>query len=772
MGAAPKQRISAPAAQPKTPESNATTNNAPIQFNFQPNILDSSANYTYHIRWSMCTEEDSNKLIIGGTSAQFRNGVNRIIIAESGRTAQYNIVDLSIDTLLPASPKTPQTVEKTFEMTIVEPYGVTLPDNLFVASQGIGIHNYLTCHCYFIELWFQGYNEDGTVNSSLDNIYKCWSVTLNKLDGTTTESGTTYKLEFLPNNAYTQADHVMCLPSSQNIEASNIGEFLNKLAQIFTDQNASLYEDKKPRITYKFQAPFANNWAFDKSSTTSQSQNSMKIGRNGVPSFQLGRGQDLTTILNFVISSTKDGQNFVIGNGVVPSPSKNSASMDVNGMTNLIVIHGWSYISGPFDTKINDYIRTVVYTLIPYPTTTAVGNLQNAVKTKQPANQENRKAALISSGNYVKHYFWSYTGKNLDINKFQLTLHYHQQTGIINQLGYNTIGNFRVGPQLDPSSVGVAQENNLNPTKPSTVASTPAANASLQTDVSISGSPSQTKRDISAAVNNNNAIPAGGQSPVSPNDISAQAAQNALKEKNVTNKTNNPVPPLLSLRRDAYLEDVGTSVFAPDPWAISGRADLTPITQNVAGGVDGSPTNTNSNAGVNNIQVSRSLVASILNQQSGEGLASQKLEIRGDPYWIGFGNLDERAAIGDGNQSIPAGRDQSVWVFGGDVGYVFTMRTGTTYDENSGLMIFNDNTVMWNGFYKVRKCKSIFKNGLFTQELESIRDPLTNSPNVSSPSASSSTAAQPTPKTNNPTISESASQKAAENLLYAGIVPV
>jgi hypothetical protein len=733
----------APAAQPQTPQQNATGIYTPPKINFQPNILDSAANYTYHIRWSMCTQNDSQNLIKSGNSAQFRNGINKIIIAESGKTAQYNIVDFSINTLLPASPTTPQTVEVTAEMTIVEPYGLTLTDNLFVASKGIGINNYLTDSCYFIDMWFKGYNEDGTVNGQLDSIYKCWAVTLKKLESTTTESGTTYKLEFLCHNMYAAADHVQCLPSSFTIPASNIGQFLDNLGAEWTKQNGDLYEDKKPRITYKFSAPFAKSWAFDKSPTTSQAQNSMKIGEGGIPTFQLGRGQDLVTILNFVISITKDGQNFTVGEpSSGTSNGAGSASMRVNGMTNLIVIHSWSYHNGPFDTKINDYPRTVVYTLVRYPTGRAVANLKNAAETRQPGNQQQRLAALVGSGNFVKHYWWTYTGQNMDISKFELTLNHTTQTGIVDQLGYNTIGNFRAGPQLDNSSVGVATQNGLNPVAPATVASTPTTPGQLNQNVSLNGPPSQTGQQVSGATSQTQTGTATTNQPAS-SGIAAQAAVNGTNNAatagaqaratagGAAGQGNQQPPPNVTLRQSAYLEDVGSSVFNPDPWVISGRAIVTPIVQNSQQAGDGSPTNTSSAAGPNSIQVSRSLVAQILNECKDAGLARQKLEIRGDPYWLGFSNLDEKNLVGDGNQPAPNGRNDSAWWFSGDCGYVFTMRTGTTYNETTGFMDFNDHTIMWNGFYKVIKLKSNFKNGVFTQELEAVRDPLTSPPDLS-----------------------------------------
>lgn len=763
-------------ANPQIPTSGAINNFTAPKFNFQPNILDSSPNYTYHIRWSMCTESDSQELIKNGSSSQFRNNINKVIIAESGKTAQYNITDFSISTNLPASPTTPQTTEVTAEMTIVEPYGLSLPDNLFIASREIGVQNYLTSHCYFIDIWFKGYNEDGTVNSLLDSVYKCWAVSLVTLDSTTTESGTTYKLKFLMTNMYGNADHVNCLPNGFTIEAKTVGEFLEKLAPQWTSKNAELYEDKIPRITYKFNYALVKDWKFDTKPTTSQAGNSMTIGSTGVPSFQLGRGTDLVTILNFMLSSTKDHQNFTVGNQSSGSASMGAGSVKTNGMVNLVIIHSLTYNEFPYDTKINDYHRVVTYTLIPYTTTKAIPDLKIAKMIKDSENNAARQAALLSSLNFVKHYYWTYTGQNTDISKFELTLHHTSQSGIINELGYNTIDNFRVGPQIDNSSVGVALQQNLNGTTPSNVASVNTASATgLQNDVNLNTNPTNVKQQITASQSPAAVAAQQGSHIADQAAVAGRADAKAAVAKATGQTTNNTTPPPnVVLRRSSYLEDVGTSLFQPDPWIISGRALVTPLGQEVGQGGTSAHTDKDRQASADNIPVSRSLVANILNQCKDAGLANQKLTIRGDPYWLGFSNIDENNLIGDGTAPPPAGREQSAWWFGGDCGYVFTMRTGTNYNETTGLMDLNTNTIMWNGFYKVIKLTSEFKNGVFSQNLEALRDPLSNPPDTfkqDSTDAKQSSAAEATTETNKQSASliDEAGKKVQAQLKQGGV---
>jgi hypothetical protein len=756
-----------------------------VTFNFKPNILDSNANYTYHIRWSMTSDNDATAITKSGVSSAsstFRNGVGKIIIAESGVTSQYNIIDLEITTLLPGYEKTPQTNEITADMTVVEPYGITLMDNLYNAARNIGISNYLQCHSYFLEIWFNGYDENGVTNSNLNNIYKVWQVDIKDIESTTTESGTTYKIKFLVHNMYTTADHVAVLNKAVNIgPVSTIGQFFDQLAVEMTNQNANLYEGKKPKITYKFNTSFAKNWKFDTAPVNSQRQFSTNGNVNN-PTIQLGQGMDVNNIVNFVTSMTQDGQNWSSGSGNANNSAGTigAASLKANGMANLIVIYGWSEINGPFDTQLNDYPRTVTYTFVQYPTSVAIIDLQNAANTRQPTVQQARQLSLAQSNNFIKHYFWTYTGQNLDINKFELKLSIKDQLAIVQQLGKNTYSNFTVGPQLNNAGVAIQSETQTNIQKQATVPAQSnnsgtnllglinSSTSALTSAAAIAGSAAQSQTNQILGPNNSvsqlfsssqqasvtpvnqspgqtAATAAAGQIPSYPNTAityvkgafvsGVNKLENSLGLGN--NSGNLPIPVTLA-RKASYLEDVGTPLFAPNPFPISGRGSGEPLNQQTIQGGDGKQQTATSGETVDNTPPTRSIMASILNEAKSQSLARMELEIRGDPYWLGFSNIDELNYINSGNSPPAAARLSSAWFYSGDVGYVFTLRTGTSYAESTGLMNFNDKTVMWNGFWKVIKVKSIFKNGTFIQKLDSKRDLLSNPP--TNPPTTASTA--------------------------------
>jgi len=762
----PEQAAIKAKGQTAAPDANTVDGVSQISRNtineiIRPNILDSYASYTYHIRWSLTSENDAGGVINGGNDRNFRNGVNKIVIAESGTVALYSIAEMTIETLMPGSPTTPQTTDKQIHMTITEPYGLTLIDNLFNASRSIGIQNYTTTQAYFIELWFQGYNEDGSIGQELQNVYKLFNVQLKTLEADSTESGTTYKLVFLLQNQFAHADHVSAASSSVQIgPVTTVGQFFNQYADRLTAINAELYDDKLPRIKYVINPGILASYQFDRSPTTNQRSNTTADLNANNPTIQIARGMDITTVTNFVVSMTKQGQKLYVGESETQNGAgtTSGASLKVNGMTNLVIIHTKTS-TGVWDPQCNDYVRTVTYTLKKYPTGRAIGDLKNAANTRKPEVQSARQAAMSQSHNFIKHYYYTYTGKNLDVSKFELKINITNQLGILNNLGNNLYDNYTVGPLLNNTGVGYKTLNQTLPNTPGTVvpnnnvtragdsttvatavgaAATAAVNQQL---TSATATIQQQSAAAQAAVNNTPAYQMAINKPANQRTnadravisagqkiISSTAASSATP---IVSKSAPPTPVTLQ-RRLSYLEDVGTPLFDPNPFPISGRANSEPVVQNSIGGGVGDNQDASSGTSAANTPPSRGLVASILNECSGQGFVNQKLEIRGDPYWLGFGNILENALVGDGTQTpaVAAAKLDSVWILDGDVGYIFTLRTGQSYNESIGLMDFNGKTISWDGYYKVIKVTSTFKGGVFTQVLESIKDILTDPPST------------------------------------------
>lgn len=728
------------------------------EFKHIPNVLDQYANYTYHIRWSLTDD-------ISGSSVQNAKDfeqVRKVIIAESGATAGFNIVDFELTNICAPGPQTQTSLHTKFRMTLRELYGFSLIDKIYSISKTMGVKNHLT-NSSFIEIWFTGYNEDGTIATPelQKSLYKLFRVIITKLDCDASSEGTKYTIEGIFDNMYANTDHIMISPSLNIGPVETVGDFFNQLETQLNIQQASLEYDFKQRVVYKFNVPDnMSSWKFSKDPKVSQRNNDLiKVqGKNalGNPTISISRGMDMNTILYFVISLTDDGQQYVAGEkrspGSQASGNNSGYSLSANSMANIILIHSKCQLIG-FDYLTNDYVRKITYTFTNYPTARALVDQQNAMAALQASQQKDKKNVLAKSGRYNKRYEYIYTGKNLDVIRFDIKLNWFWQTPIPNQLGENTYSNWTAPPQLNNKGISVNILNKYRDAR-SRLAKAKAERENLkkrlsglsqaeqdqwtQEQISVSDQAVKSAEQEVASFGNSARTfqvlwdeQSPGQQALlgqsSNSDrlirigdrqlINDQQVLNDLKNQQVWKSTDNS-------RLKSYLEDVD-SVVVETPLPISFRPTNEPINLNSTGGGDGAQSeNFSSGFTPGNLPKGRSLVGTILNDViSSPYFAKIDLEIRGDPYWIGFGNVEEDAIMTSSSQ-IPSNTSQAAWFYNGDNGFYLTFRTGDSPNEETGFVEFSNSSIAFTGLYNVTLVISTFSNGQFRQTLSALRDNL------------------------------------------------
>ena len=106
-----------------------------------------------------------------------------------------------------------------------------------------------------------------------------------------------------------------------------------------------------------------------------------------------------------------------------------------------------------------------------------------------------------------------------------------------------------------------------------------------------------------------------------------------------------------------------------------------------------------------------------------------ELEIRGDPYWMGSGNVvDDSLTVLNlmpGAQNLPsttAPAGVRANFLASTVMFLLSFRTGENYNQNTGIMTFENSSVFYNGAYGVIEVTNSFKSGSFTQTLKAVKD--------------------------------------------------
>lgn len=712
------------------------------------NILDSFYNTTYHIRWSITSD------IIGSGISNSREfeSIDKVIIAESGVTAGFNITDFEIENVCAPGPRVRSMLHTNFKMTIKEPYGLSLIDKVWEVSKQLNIRNHLT-NTSFIELWFTGYNENGEiVTTSLKNsLYKLFRINISKVDVDSKSEGTEYRIEGIFDGMYGNADAIAVAPNGVNISgAKNVGEFFDNLATTLNIQQQNLEYDFDRRVEYKFNIPtWMRGWTFSRAPSSDQRNSSITVQNAGNnPTFSIARGMDVSTILYFIISMTEQGVRYVAGEDRVagqasPSSSGRSrASISANGMANLFAIHSRSRLIG-FDSLTNDYVREITYTITEYPTARAMIDSTNVAALQNPQQQRDRLATLLDSGRYKKVYDYIYTGKNLDILKLDLKFEWFWQALIPSHLGANHYSNITPGATVDQNSMAstLASRYRAARARRQTANDEIARVTSLLQSTGISNEERLAAQERLSAANtalreSTVEISNFGNTAVVFQDRWSTLSVGQQAEQALSSRSNAiPFGSTLNFspsgtRRQQYLEDiVVTTTTARNPLNISFRPDPAPVGQATWVGGGGFTERASTNQGPGNLPRNRTLVAAVLNDvMSAPHFVNLDLEIRGDPYWLGIGNVDENQLIGTNSGNVDPNLLTSAWWYSGETGFILRFKTGSAPDENTGLMNLSgseNNSVAFNGVYIVTTVKSTFSNGRFTQSLKAIRDNLT-----------------------------------------------
>lgn len=721
-------------------------------FSHVPNILDDYSNYTYHIRWSLTDDVIGSAIT---SAAEFRDNTTKVVIAESGVTAGFNITEFEIENICQPGSRVQAMLHTGIKMVVKEPFGLSLVDKIYSISRQMGVKNHLT-NCTFIEIWFTGYKEDGTSATAemKSNMYKLFRINVTKLNSETTSNGTEYRIEGIIDNAYANADHIAIIPQAAQIEgARTIGEFFDRLQTILNQQQLDLLYDGTQRVEYAFNVPRQmRTWEFSRSPTSSQRNNSISVVESpniGNPTFTISRGMDISTVLYFVISMTTAGTQYVAGDNAQGASrtvqmGRNTASIAANGMANIIVIHSRSQLIG-FDYITNDYIRKITYTFMEYPTARAMIDQQNVEATLQPAQQQNRRATLASSGRYIKSYDYIFTGRNIDILNLEIKVEWFWQATIPTQLGENNYSNFTVAPQQDQNGVApnilnqyrIARANHVRAATELANATSRARNgrtaaersqaegqiesltrevADRATEVRGFGDASrfrETWEDSGTGSRALQNITAGDALRTVPQAVSGTAARTAWSQ-------------IVDARRTQYLEDVNVLDVYSNPLPISFRPNSGPISQRTTVGGTGNTEQHGAQHSPSNLPRNRSLISAVLNDvMATPYFASVDLEIRGDPYWLGLGNVEENRRI-TMNQTVGAEYSANgAWFYNGETGFFLTFRTGEAPNEETGYVDFTKESIAFTGLYNVHTVKSLFRDGQFKQTLKAIRDPLT-----------------------------------------------
>ena len=687
------------------------------QFSFyQDNVLNRFDNWTYNWTMYMIRPEDVGQVndIIG---------TNRVkIIAQSGVESEINIVSVEHD-LKMAFNKQQQDREalaNVFSFSLSEPLGATLYTRIFKAAKDLGIPNHLKA-CYLLELRFIGYETDGTPVDNITSPYY-WTTVMTGLDFQYNEGATGYRADLVETTQESFKKLNLYMNKAVQVTGSTFGEYLSNLQEMINEQEKRKVINSTAR-TFPHQYTFGfgdraeewKDWAFDVASGDNP-LTSVSITGTGSLTFNIKKGTSISDLILVGLYQTKNFRKLPTDKGGFHKDNPNDPVAKAKTFSDL---SAWFAFETDCKYRVYDFIArdyakdfTINIQRITVPELHHdVIAYEKVIADRGIQKERIRNMALNET--LVKRFDYYHTGQNTEVLSLDIYLNQtYYQIQALNQ---------GAGKFIGQSQAGAGSPNNDYNIKSTELQNINKEIRSLNDDlIELQNKRKTFKENLQ---NNNFSGPEGS----SVDRIANRMTEFDNQEKDIKAKikkledSRGPLEdqliPLLEeeqarerLRQGDVNQITGGRYLTQSELIGTARGDdeTHPLTHDI--------TNINSKATNGPDQDDTSgavyLGAVELNLNSLGDLVSQRISIKGDPYWLG------RPRRRTSHPGAHYGR--------GGVSYFLNLNFPTYPDEGTGLMQIPESNFGIVGLYRVISVNARYSEGQFTMDLDAFRDINTN----------------------------------------------
>ena len=203
----------------------STSSKEDIIIRWNHNVLTTKQSWTYNLRLTMLSSKDNLKM--GHTSAQTLNSENGIVVAETGITSKFNITQLETNHIVNWTPVGRAAFGLSATMTITEPLGVTLLDNIVRGAKNLGIQNHINA-VYLLEIRFEDAGND--VEEEIPYLFS-YVMVITDFTVAVDQGGARYYLKLVELPQVALRSDVQDLTGAITIEANTLGEFIVELTK-------------------------------------------------------------------------------------------------------------------------------------------------------------------------------------------------------------------------------------------------------------------------------------------------------------------------------------------------------------------------------------------------------------------------------------------------------------------------------------------------------------------------------------------------------------
>lgn len=667
-----------------------------LDFTPHHNILDNIDQSSYHIKFSVLSD-------IPGVDSE-------VVIAETGKT-ELNIVSMTMNSFVGPELVTKNTTDTKISMTILEVGNRSLIDRILQASLDLHVRNY-TKTPFIITLSFLGRNSENGKATSMSKKWS-WKVIIGRINSRITSSGCEHNLDLYPISDVASTDDYMRIPQSYTVSGKTCGQIINELFGMMNADINAKYGDVQ-MVKYQIDAtPYpssaqspvktpldhivTNSSAFD----TARSKN--------IASMNTGMG--IHELVDVLLSNSETAVK--VANGIGSSAPASTTTSTKKHVTLCRVEKVVTY--GNYIDLFADYEKTITYVLVPYDTIRVVGNMDQYMNIHDKDETRTKVDHLITSGLMQKEYDYYYTGKNTDIVNLDISLSFDYYVAVNIMLGAMTYSTKTIGQAYNKTAQDRASAYNYQ-------GYVDKLNSLIREQQSLQGDTSseQYKSSFAALQDQINA-----QQKIISQSKGAVAQSLRDAENRDNSRISSAKKDLSKRSKTLYSDDEDYSNVTDNIQRLPVTLRQVPRLEHLVDGVVES-----------NHDTRRSIYAAMLDQFYGNidaNLTSIKMEIKGDPFWLGAPGKRELFS----NSFTVAGPDitltSGIKISGetseskkwanypiGENVFVLRYKNPSGLNEKTGQMSFYENN-SYTGFYTVTQVTHSFNRGVFTQTLQGFR---------------------------------------------------
>jgi hypothetical protein len=200
-----------------------------------PNSLLNYASYTYNLSLHAISMQDYNELSSGRVASYTPK---HVLISSGGRVdAKFArdgnfkedmfFKDFKLESIVGLNSESRGSNALSMNFTIIEPYGVTLLERLFILAQKLKIQNW-TEMVFLIQIDFIGWDDKGKIHAPVPEVpSKYFPIKIISIDFTVNQQGAEYRVQAIPYNHQAFGNRLGRATGSYNIVANTVNEFFN-----------------------------------------------------------------------------------------------------------------------------------------------------------------------------------------------------------------------------------------------------------------------------------------------------------------------------------------------------------------------------------------------------------------------------------------------------------------------------------------------------------------------------------------------------------------